>query len=53
MKRDLKVNGYTFRGRNSAILPSGMGVKSEKKEFCSSGSKFFVLRVDPFKKGFH
>ena len=49
----IKVNGYTFRGSNSAIfiltffLNGGLLLK---EKICSYRSKFFPLRVDPIFK---
>ena len=44
-----KVNGYTFRGSNSAIFIFASHAKKTQllwKRTCSSRSKFFPLRVD-------
>ena len=53
-KSGLKVKGYIFRGRNSAIFifSSLINIGQLLKEIiCSSRSKFFPLRVDPFLGG--
>ena len=49
-----KVTGFTFRGSNSAIFIFASLLHKGKlleKRICSSRSKFFPLRVDPFWKG--
>ena len=49
------VNGYTFRGSNSttsSYFSLLHGAQLLKERICSSGSKFFPLREDPFLEGF-
>ena len=46
-----KVNGYTFKGSNSCIfIFASHLIRGQllKERICSSRSKFFPLRVDPF-----
>ena len=44
-----------FRESNSVIFIASLlyGSQLLKERICSSGSKFFPLRVDPLRKGFH
>ena len=52
LSNNIKVNMYTFKGRNSVIfifatLQVPDWGKLLMKTVCSIGSKFFSLRVDP------
>ena len=52
----LKMNGYTSRGSSSAITTfSSLFSEGQliKERICSSRSKVFLLRVDPFVEELH
>ena len=48
------LKGANFRESNSVIFIASLlyGSQLLKERICSSGSKFFPLRVDPLRKGF-
>ena len=51
----MELNGYTFRGSNSAIFIFASilnGSQLLKERICSTWSKFFLLKVDPLWKAF-